>query len=127
MKYRLADGRVVRTYNSDVIEWVPERRDRLHFRFANVVGLGLAAVAASAFIVGYWLEQGWRGAGGAALLTALMLPALAFTGAMVGDDAIKDDDPSVEDRKLFRVLIPWALLAVLATAWVASENPGLLL
>lgn len=125
MKYRLADGRVVRTYNSDVIEWVPERRDRLSFRFANVVGLGLAAVAASAFIVGYWLGQGWRQAAGAAIVTAVMLPALFWVGSGIGGRALRDEDEREEERKTFIVLIPWAIIAVLATAWVASENPRL--
>jgi hypothetical protein len=47
----------------------------------------------------------------------------AFFGAIFAEDAIRDDDAGEEARKLTRVLVPWVLLAVVVTAWVASERP----
>lgn len=130
MKYRLSDGRVVRSIYGEriVVETIPELRDRvfdrlLGFPFANVVALGLATAGAAAFVVGVWLEQGWSGAANGALSAAALFPVFAFVGAYIAGGVFKTGE--AEERGLWRVLIPWGLLDVVVVAWIASTRPWL--
>jgi hypothetical protein len=130
VKYRLEDGRIVRRPAllggsrevPRIIETIPEFRDRFHgFPFASVVALGLVTVSLSALVVGVSLEQGWRGALNGAYFAAFMFVACAFIGSYITGGVFKNDE--VEERTFWRVLIPWAVLTVVVTAWLASERP----
>jgi hypothetical protein len=124
LKYRLDDGRVVRRsalYGSPemprIVEKIPGWHDRISEGLLPIVGLLMAAAAIGAVAVGVWVGLGWWGAANGAWATLVVAIGLCFTGATVNGTI-------VDDRDEWRPLVGWAILAVVAVAWAASDHPS---
>jgi hypothetical protein len=132
MKYRLEDGRVIKSgeiygETSPIVEWIPERSDRFwrlfRFPFANVAALALATVVCGAVVGAFTYHHGWSGAANGAWIAGGYVCLFFFTGAFLAEGVFENAE--TETRAMWRVLLPWAILAVAATAWTASTRPWL--